>query len=142
MPITRIVVGVDGSEGSAKAVALACELAAATGAEVVAVHAFEPLSYVGKIEPPLDFPKIKQQTEELLRTEWCRPFEEAGLAYRTLVVDDDPVHALVYAATNEAADMIVVGTRGIGGVRGMVVGSVASKLPSTSPVPVTIVPPG
>lgn len=142
MPITRIVVGVDGSDGSGKAVALTCEIAAATGAEVVAVHAFEPLSYVGKIEPPLDFPKIKHDTEQLLRDEWCKPLVDAGVPFRAVVVEVDPVHALIETAKAEGADMIVVGTRGIGGVKGMVLGSVASKLPSRSPVPVTIVPPG
>jgi nucleotide-binding universal stress UspA family protein len=141
MPIQRIIVGVDGSEGSARAVAFAAELAAPAGAEVVAVHAFEPLALIGKIEPPLDFVKIKHETEDLLRDTWCQPLHDAGVAFRALVVEGDPVHALVDAAKTEDADLIVVGTRGIGGVRGMVVGSVAGKLPHKSGVPVTIVPP-
>ena len=141
MPIKRIVVGVDGSEGAAKALALTAELAAATGAEVVAVHAFEPLALVGKIEPPLDFVKIKHDTEELLRSEWCEPLSQAGVPFRAVVVEEDPVGALIDTAKAENGDLIVVGTRGIGGVRGVVLGSVANKLPHKAHVPVVIVPP-
>ena len=141
MPIERIIVGVDGSAGASKALELTAELADACGAEVVAVHAFEPLALVGKIEPPLDFVKIKHDTEALLRDEWCRPLADAGVDYRTTVVEDDPVGALIDTAKAQDGDLIVVGTRGVGGVRGLMVGSVANKLPHKSHVPVTIVPP-
>lgn len=141
MPIDRIVVGVDGSDGAARAVSLTAELAEATGAEVVAVHAFEPLALIGKVEPPLDFPKIKHETEAMLRDDWCRPLADAGVGYRTVVVDADPIGALLDVVAAERGDLIVVGTRGLGKAKAMVLGSVAGKLPSRSPVPVTIVPP-
>jgi nucleotide-binding universal stress UspA family protein len=139
--IERIIIGVDGSEGSGRGMAVCIDLAGPLGAEVIVVHAFEPLSYVGKVEPPLDFARIKLETEQLLRDEWCSPFADAGIPFRTSVVDADPVHALTDTAAAEQADLIVVGTRGIGGVRGKVLGSVASKLPQHSKVPVVIVPP-
>ena len=41
----RIVVGVDGSEGSAEALRWAARLASACGAEVVAVHVIDPSTY-------------------------------------------------------------------------------------------------
>jgi nucleotide-binding universal stress UspA family protein len=140
MAIERIVVGVDGSTGSARALALVAELATATGASVVAVHAFEPLALIGKVEPPLDFPKIKRETESLLRDEWCRVLSEAGVEFRGVVVDADPVSALIGTVEAEHADLVVVGTRGLGKAKALVLGSVAGKLPSRSPVPVTIVP--
>jgi nucleotide-binding universal stress UspA family protein len=141
MPIERIIVGVDGSPGAAKALELTVELARATGAEVVAVHAFEPLALIGKVEPPLDFPKIKHETEALLRDEWCRPLADAGVDFRSVVIDADPVGALVDTTEAEDGDLVIVGTRGLGKARALVLGSVASKLPSKSRVPVTIVPP-
>lgn len=142
MGIERIVVGVDGSTGSSRAMALAVELAEATGAEVVAVHAFEPLALIGKVEPPLDFAKIKRETEAVLRDEWCRPLTEAGVDFRAVVLDADPVGALVDTIEQEDGDLVVVGTRGLGKAKALVLGSVAEKLPSRSPVPVTIVPAG
>jgi nucleotide-binding universal stress UspA family protein len=66
---------------------------------------------------------------------------DAGITFRTVVIDEDPVHALVDVAANEDADMIVIGTRGIGGVRGKVLGSVASKVPHHTKLPIVIVPP-
>jgi nucleotide-binding universal stress UspA family protein len=139
--IDRIVVGVDGSEGSGRGMAVAIDLAGPLGAEVIAVHAFEPLSYVGKVEPPLDFARIKDDTEKLLRAEWCKPLADAGIEFSTVVIDEDPVHALVDVAASQDADLIVIGTRGIGGVRGKVLGSVAAKVPHHTKLPIVIVPP-
>jgi nucleotide-binding universal stress UspA family protein len=56
------------------------------------------------------------------------------------VVDADPVSALIGTVEAEHADLVVVGTRGLGKAKALVLGSVAGKLPSRSPVPVTIVP--
>jgi nucleotide-binding universal stress UspA family protein len=139
--IDRIVVGVDGSEGSSDAVLFCADLASAVGAEVVAVHAFEPLALLGKVEPPVDFAAVKDQIGTLLHDDWCQPLAERGVAFRIAVVEDDPVTAMVDAAQAEGADLVVVGTRGLGGVKGLVLGSVATKLPHRCPVPVTIIPP-
>jgi nucleotide-binding universal stress UspA family protein len=49
---------------------------------------------------------------------------------------------LVRAARDAEADLLVCGTRGIGGVKGMVLGSVARELPAKAHRPVTVVPDG
>ncbi len=136
-----IVVGVDGSEGSRHALIVAAELGAGLGAEVVAVHAFEPLALLGEVPPPIDFVALRAEVAEEMERDWVGPLRDAGVTYRCLIVEDRPVKALLRAAEDVGATHIVVGTRGVGGFKGLLVGSVASTLPGHAHLPVTIVPP-
>ena len=136
-----IVVGVDGSDGARRAVEVAAKLAVGLGSDVVAVHAFEPLSLLGTIEPPVDFVAVRDEVEGLLRGRWTEPLRDADVPHRVLVIEDHPVQALLRAARSEQAAHIVIGTRGAGGFKGLLLGSVALALPAAAQLPVTIVPP-
>lgn len=92
----RIVVGVDGSAGSARAVALAARLAVDLDAEVIAVHATR--------SSPADRP-----TSQHLQV-WCASLAEAGVSTQTVVEDDDAVRLLYRIAEIEDAYLIVVGS--------------------------------
>jgi len=138
--IQRILVGVDGSRGASAALACAAELGRELGAELVVVHAFEPLALLGKVDPPVDFARLRREREETLQVEWCRPLAERGLAFRARMVEGEPVTALVDAAAGEEAGLLVVGTRGLGGFRGLLLGSVTSKLLQRARIPVVVVP--
>jgi nucleotide-binding universal stress UspA family protein len=139
--IESIVVGVDGSDLSLAAVRWATDLAGQVDARLTVVHAFEPLALLGKLEPPVDFPAIKRQTEAQLRDEWCAAPIAAGIEHDCRLVEDRPANTLVAVAREVDADLIVAGTRGQGGVRGLVMGSVAMELPHIAPCPVAILPP-
>jgi nucleotide-binding universal stress UspA family protein len=139
MTVRTIVVGVDPSEGSGRAVRWTAELAAQLGAHVIAVHAFEPLSYLGKVSPPLDFVALRAAAAADLESTWCRPLADARLIYEPRVVDDNPVHALIDVADAVDADLIVVGARGQSTFRGIVLGSTSLKLPHETRRPVCIV---
>lgn len=140
MTVQRIVVGTDGSEGASTALELAAGLAVQLGAGLVVVHAFEPLAHLGKVEPPIDFARLRREMETALRERWCRTLTARGLAFESRVVDADPVTALVDAAAQEEADLLVVGTRGLGGFHGLLLGSVTTKLLQRSRRPVVVVP--
>lgn len=140
MSIRTIVVGVDGSENSARALSFVTGLAAQTGARVIAVHAFHPLDMLGKVEPPVDFAELAEQARRSMESEWCKPLADAGVEHECLLVEDKPVPALAGAARDHDADLVVVGARGLGPFRQMVLGSTSAKLPHETDRPVTIVP--
>lgn len=139
--VERILVSHDGSAGAAHALDLACTLALQAGASVTVVHAYSPLEEVGKHDPPLELPQLRDEAQRRLAEEWCAPLADAGVSFDAQLVEDLPVAGIVRVADEVDADLIVAGTRGMGGVKGLVLGSVATELPRKSHRPVLIVPP-
>ncbi|HEX2850417.1 MAG TPA: universal stress protein [Acidimicrobiales bacterium] len=139
MTIRRIVVGLDGSRGSELAAGFTADLAAALGADVVAVHS------MGMLEDRGDGTKVpaetvRGETAVVLETEWCQPLRDAGVAFHAEIVAGNPVTVLLDVADREAADLVVVGSRGIGGISGLHLGSTSHEVAVRSPRPVVIVP--
>jgi nucleotide-binding universal stress UspA family protein len=139
MAVERIVVGTDGSAGAAEAVAWCAELAAGLGAEVVAVRAYSPLDDLAGA-PGTDLGVLSARAAARLHDEWCAPLAAAGVSYRSRLVEDLPVAALVSVATEEAAGLIVIGSHGESGWRDRILGRTASSLPHDAPCPIAIVP--
>jgi nucleotide-binding universal stress UspA family protein len=135
----RIVIGVDGSEGSAHAVRWCADLARATNAEVIAVYAFEPVvEWIMESDPS----SWRQAAERELEDMWLAPLHEAGVKVRTRVVEKlHPVAALASVVQEEGADLAVVGTRGIGGFLGLRLGRVPVQVVHHTQLPVVLVPP-
>jgi len=139
--LRRIVLAHDGSKGAARALEWTGGVARQTGAEVVVVHAYSPLEEVGKHPPPLDLAQLRDQAAARLHDEWCADLAAAKIPFETRLVEDLPVPGIVAVADEVDADLVVCGTRGRGGVKGLVLGSVATELPRASHRPVAIVPP-
>ena len=134
-----IVVGSDGSAGAAKAVAWAATLGAQTGCTVVLVHAFEPLAEL-EHEPGVDFATIRDRRLDEMAEQWAAPLMDAGVAHRTVLIEDRPIEALVDTAREQHADLVVIGSHGQSGWRERVFGSVATGLPGRLDCAVAIVP--
>jgi len=125
-----IVIGLDGSEGAARALDWTIDLADATGVPIVAVHA----TGLGPNNAMLD--AARQSLEQ-----WCAPIEARAISYEMRVEHSEARAALEEAADATGASLLVVGTRGLGAVRGLLLGSVAGYVARYSTRPVAIVPP-
>ena len=141
MAFERIVIGTDGSAGAAKAMAWCASLAAGLGAEVIAVRAYSPLDELATTRG-VDLATLAERAAARLHDEWCAPLAAAGVTYRSHLVEDLPVDCLVRTATEEDADLIVIGSHGETGWRERILGRVASGLPHHAPCPIAIVPHG
>jgi nucleotide-binding universal stress UspA family protein len=141
MTVERLVVALDGSADSRRALGWAVELAQGLGAEVIAVHAVGLLMHGGDD----DGVPVEGHRDELRRRfeqEWCEPLRTAGIAHRLMLVDGDPVIALTAVVEEVDADAIVVGSRGTGGHAARMLGSVSHHLAYNATRPVIIVPAG
>jgi nucleotide-binding universal stress UspA family protein len=119
-------------------------------ARLCAVHAWRLPLTEGAPEPNvLGHPIFPEQPLEELSTSLtaagARILEEAlatidvsGLAIERDVVEAAPARALLAAA--QAADLLVVGSRGQGGFKGLLLGSVGQQCANHSPCPIVIVP--
>ena len=140
-----VVVGVDGTHAGEAAIAFAFAEAAAGSRRLVAVHAWTGsvvdavlLGHSGSLP---DFEPEQQEAYEVLAERlagWQEKYPEVRVTRE--VVRDHPVRALLrYAA---GAGLVVVGSRGRGEVRGLVLGSTGRRLLHHAPCPVAVVPPG
>lgn len=138
--------GVDGSPGAQAAVAWCAQHAGALGAEVIAVHAVDPVIAMvpasGFAAAPPPSPEDRTALEARVDTEWCAALDGAGVAHRTRIVDGPAATVLEAIAAEEHAAAIVVGRRGTSGALASLVGSVPRRLAQHAARPVLIVPAG
>jgi nucleotide-binding universal stress UspA family protein len=137
--IRRIVVGTDGSDNARRALDWVAALAGACGAEVVAVHCLGLLFHptASSLEPSQPH---RAEIGALLDGEWTAPLRMAGVPYTTTLRDGSPVTVLLAVADDVGADLVVVGSRGVGGFPGLLLGSTSTQLAQHSTRPVLIVP--
>lgn len=134
-PPTTILVGLDGSDMSARAVVQAATYAKAFGAEVVAAHAVGLMTVIdGEHLPSRD---CRDEIDAAVQR-WAQPLRDAGVEYRTVCEDGPPGLVMLRLIESNGADLVVVGTRGIGSAEGVVLGSTSYHLVQHSPVPVLI----
>jgi nucleotide-binding universal stress UspA family protein len=160
-----VVVGVDGSAQSIQALRLAVQEARCRSAHLHAVYVFEPVhardvttvATVAAAAWPASSVRMLQdayrrsaeQQEEARRhaaNQLDKVLREAGDALdgvaveRTVVSDEHPSAALIRIAAD--ADLLVVGSRGFGGFKGLLLGSVSQQCVQHATCPVLVVRPG
>ena len=133
-----IVVGVDGSDDGAAALAWAAEAATALGTEVVAVHALGLLAHLGGAGEPAQ--SHRAEIESYLAGPWTEILRRRGVRHHCEVHDGNPVTALTASAREHGAAMVVVGRRGSGGFPGLQLGSTSQQLAQHASIPLVIVP--
>ncbi|MFJ9697709.1 universal stress protein [Kitasatospora sp. NPDC101183] len=137
----RIVVGVDGSPASEQALRWAVDYARAVGGTVHAVAAWEYPAFYGwggQAVPTVEtFNPEEIAGRTLAETVEKVAGAEPGVTITQNVVGGNAAQALLQAA--KGAALLVVGSRGLGGFSGVLLGSVSRHLTEHAPCPVTVV---
>jgi nucleotide-binding universal stress UspA family protein len=139
-----IVVGVDGSDGSKLALRWAVQEARWRGAKVVAVGAWEyPYIYAGPADMVPLTPWKEQGPEvlQMLNAEIAAVLAEESPVEVEARVEEGPAARVLLDAA-EGAALLVVGSRGRGGFRGLLLGSVSMQCAHHASCPVVIIPTG
>jgi len=140
--MTKILVPVDGSAGSDKAVRFAIFLAEGKNKEIILIN----------VQPSYNTPNIKR----FFSQEQIRSFQEElskevldhtlkitdsfSIPVRTIVRTGDPGKEICAEAKESSIDFIVMGYRGLGAVKRAILGSVATHVLHETTCPVMIVP--
>ncbi|HEY9558376.1 MAG TPA: universal stress protein, partial [Acidimicrobiales bacterium] len=132
----RVLVGVDGSDAADAALGWGGRLAHAVGAEVVVASVFGPVQ--AEVSPE-KYEELKDEAGRRLAVEWSGPLAGSGVPHRPLLLTGPP-DALLEAAEQEDAYLVVVGPRGHGGFARLHIGSVAHHLAHHTTRPLAIVP--
>ncbi len=146
MAVAPIVVGTDGSDTAERAVDKASELAAALGAELHLVTAFDSgvnaawLAAPGAVAAPIvGVAEVAQERAEQVLQRTRDRLSGRSLSVRTHLCGGEPADALLTIAEDEGAQIIVVGNRGMTGAR-RVLGSVPNRVSHRARCGVLIVP--
>lgn len=142
MPIQRIVVGVDGSDSSKKALQWAVAEADAWGAELTAIAAIPMATGAGMLAW-LPTAVDRDQVLADVRSGLERSVAEATKDYPNVVVRRhalDGNAAQLMSEFSTAVDLVVVGSRGRGGFSGLLLGSTSQGVLSHATCPVMVVP--
>ena len=139
------MVGTDGSETAAEAVAQAVELAKLAGAQLSIVSAYEPVSK-RRIQSEQEGAPADVQYEigpredvNLVLEAAAASAKKEGLEVQTHPVEGGPTDAILNVAEETDADLIVVGNKGMTGARRFVLGSVPNNISHHAPCSVMIV---
>ena len=136
-----IVVGVDGSAGSRNALKWAAAEAAEHGADLVVMNVWEHtlLPPAGSVSVSEHYvPDESQRTADgLVQVIKAELGDNPPVAIQPRVKQGRPAKVLI--DESEKADLLVVGHRGHGGFKGLVLGSVSQHVASYAKCPVTVV---
>lgn len=134
--INRILVPVDGSECAYKAVDLALDLAEKYGAdiELLCVIPTTAFAVIGPSEK-----EMQEHAEKVLEEALNRTKPKLGLKISTKILVGRPADKIVEACKEGNFDLIVLGSRGLGRVKGFLLGSVADRVADLAQCPVVIV---
>lgn len=139
MNIHKILLAVDGSEHSAKAAEQAADLAALTGATVILFTCIPLLE--GGDQPFFDSQSIKETEAEAeaLLAPTKTLLSGRGVSFSARHVQGDPAREIAATAEAEKCDLIAMGSRGLGKVMGMILGSVTKAVVGNAPCSVWVV---
>jgi nucleotide-binding universal stress UspA family protein len=138
--MSKILIGVDGSERSEDALAFGRSLALAADAPVILAmaHRLEPLRPGAEEHEAF----LRQDAERTLARLAVELEDVSDVALRPLVANTSPAHALQATAEAEQAGIIVVGSSHTGRLGRVLPGSTAERLLHGAPCPVAVVPLG
>lgn len=140
--LQRVLVAVDGSRISKRALLQAAAIAQAFSARLTVAHVAplrEQVEHGAELVEAEDFQvAYDRYAQELL--ERCKTLPElSGLAVDTTLLRGSPAEALSQAAQAEDVGMVVIGSRGLGEVARVLLGSVSDRLVRSCTKPVLVV---
>jgi len=150
----RLLVAIDGSEQSYKALDYAVAIAEKFGSELVlltviptTITTFFPI--ISPFSPDASFsPKAYTKHQKRMKKLYHNTLKDAEemasskhptLNIRTILREGRPSATIVDVAEQEGCDMIVMGSRGIGGIKGWVLGSTSHRVAASCKKPVMII---
>jgi nucleotide-binding universal stress UspA family protein len=134
----EVILGYDGSEGARYAIGEALALCKAYDSTLILAFGYEPPATGGEVA---DLRKaVESRGAEVLNEATALVSDlDPSVQVEAVLIDARPADSLVDLATERGARAIVVGHRGMGPIRGAVMGSVTYRILHSAPCPVLVV---
>jgi nucleotide-binding universal stress UspA family protein len=140
--IRCILVPLDFSDQAPAVLDWAAHLAGEHGSRVVLMHAYHlPVEFQqleGAYLPPDFWSNVKVEAEHTL-SRFAEDLERRGVEVEKVVREGYPATVIVEEAASQPADLIVIGTHGLSGLKHLLLGSIAERVVQKAPCPVLTV---
>lgn len=135
----RILLAVDGSDHALRATEIAADLARSMKSELRIIVVYDPIPpYLG--EPYLQHAINARLTEaQEILDKAVETVGELPSELNTGSIEGNPAEAIIEVARTRECDLIVMGSRGLGRLGGLLLGSTSQKVVSHAPCPVLMV---
>lgn len=143
----KILVALDGSAHADRALEMAIDIARKYDASLLLFHAIQVnlqvrnSTFSGRVADAAKeaYRKIGREiAEEIIAKATARARDEGLERVTSLFVEGEPATSIIDTAAREQADLLVLGTRGMSGLRQIIVGSVAHKVTIAAHAPVLV----
>ncbi|WP_020619731.1 universal stress protein [Paenibacillus daejeonensis] len=141
MAYHNLLVAYDGSEQSIRALKTGIEMARSWNAKLEVVHVFDiPMLIVGEamIPPPVENSVAIAQEADNLAAEAQSILSASDVQAEVTVLQGDPGRRVIEMAEEKGIDLIILGSRGISGIKEMFLGSVSNYIVKHSNIPLHI----
>jgi nucleotide-binding universal stress UspA family protein len=140
--IRRILVPIDFSEHADLVIEWAHHLASEHASQLILLHVYHlPVEFQqleGAYLPPDFWANVKKEAEQTLRR-YIAKLGEQGFNAEAVVREGYPATVIVDEAVAQKADLIVIGTHGLSGLKHLLLGSIAERVVQKAPCPVLAV---
>ncbi|MBL8099903.1 MAG: universal stress protein [Anaerolineales bacterium] len=136
----RILLAVDGSEHALHATKKAAELARVMKPkELRVVVVYDPIPiYLGEPNMQIAITSRKGEAESILEKAIAE-IGEVPCEVQSGILEGEPAEAIIEVSNTRKSDLIIMGSRGLGRLAGLVLGSTSQKVVAHAPCPVLIV---
>ena len=138
----KILLAVDGSEGALAAARHVVRLAQECSAvDVCVTYVQEPIRNIELMLMPTEdvLDRWTKKSGQVATAAACVVLDDARVPHRVEITSGEPVDKIIELAASHASDLIVMGARGLGAMKGLLLGSISMKIAQLSSIPVTIV---
>lgn len=148
----KILVPLDGSEPSSKALEYGIDVAKRFGSEIILLHIYSrgvpfvtpeagalPTPTVASAEITVEVIEAAKRMGNKILAEAKHTVEKQKIPVKTVLEEGDVVHEIVRTAKEEKIDLIVMGARGVGRIKELLLGSVSHGVCRKAPCSVMIV---
>ncbi len=144
--MSRVIIAIDGSPTTESTLGMARELLTGKGATITVLHVIPQHTVFGRVSAgpaeSYNLPEVRAASETLVQ-ESASALQEGGLGagIQTRVAEGDPAELILTIAEEQDADLIILGSHGLGAARRFLVGSVSTRVATHAQCAVLVVHP-
>lgn len=138
---TNILVPIDGSDNSYRALDAALLLSEKLGSNITVIHVMEevPITHIGSEKMLNELLKAYKKENQDILLKCTEIANQKGLTIKTLLLQGNPASTILDYNKKEKFDLVIMGSRGLGKFKELILGSVSSKIVHHSPCAVLLI---